>query len=251
MRIWFTGPQNRSLSDEKHTGRIRAYQQLRRCLCTNDPLPMRDAFYMVTTNDTYHKNFYVYTDDIYGEWSEPVFVDQGGIDPSLFFEDGKAYYMSNGSDEDGKGCIFQCEINIRDGRSVLLKASRSGRGMADVILSHRICSISGDWYYITDCRGWYRVWSHDQHMREERAHMDHSSLIRSIRFVTNRDLGGHQSRIQGIDMAIWCRTDDGSTLIVCLGFRQEGMWMPFHHLGTRGVLVPVQWQEDVLVYCRC
>ena len=36
---------------------------------------------MVTTNDSYHKNFYVTTKDIYGEWSEPVFVDQAGIDP--------------------------------------------------------------------------------------------------------------------------------------------------------------------------
>ena len=40
-------------------------------------------FYMVTTNDTLHCNFFVYTDDITGEWSEPVYVDQGGIDPSL------------------------------------------------------------------------------------------------------------------------------------------------------------------------
>ena len=46
-------------------------------------------FYMVTTNDTTHQNFYVYTDDIYGEWSDPIYVDQGGIDPSLYFEDGK------------------------------------------------------------------------------------------------------------------------------------------------------------------
>lgn len=44
-------------------------------------------FYMVTNNNTYQKNFYVYTDDIYGEWSEPIFVEQGGIDPSLFFEE--------------------------------------------------------------------------------------------------------------------------------------------------------------------
>lgn len=29
-------------------------------------------FYMVTNNNTYQKNFYVYTDDIYGEWSDPV-----------------------------------------------------------------------------------------------------------------------------------------------------------------------------------
>ena len=29
------------------------------------------------------------TDDIHGEWSEPVYVQQGGIDPSLYFENGK------------------------------------------------------------------------------------------------------------------------------------------------------------------
>ena len=64
---------------------------------------------MVTTNDTTHQNFYVYTDDIYGEWSDPVYVDQGGIDPSLFFENGKAYFMSNGSDDNGIGGVVQCE----------------------------------------------------------------------------------------------------------------------------------------------
>lgn len=34
-------------------------------------------FYMTTTNDTTRQNFYVWTDDIYGEWSEPIYVDQG------------------------------------------------------------------------------------------------------------------------------------------------------------------------------
>ena len=37
-------------------------------------------FYMVTTNDSFAQNFYVYTDDIYGEWSEPILVEQDGID---------------------------------------------------------------------------------------------------------------------------------------------------------------------------
>ena len=58
-------------------------------------------FYMTTTNDTTHENFYVWTDDIYGEWSEPIYVDQGGIDPSLYFEDNRTYFMSNGSDDYG------------------------------------------------------------------------------------------------------------------------------------------------------
>ena len=56
---------------------------------------------MVTTNATTQQNFYVYTDDIHSEWSEPIYVDQGGIDPSLYFEDGKAFFMSNGCDDNG------------------------------------------------------------------------------------------------------------------------------------------------------
>ena len=65
-------------------------------------------FYMVTTNVSHGGHFYVWTDDIHGEWSEPIWVDQEGIDPSLFFEDGKAYFMSNGSDADGKSAVLQC-----------------------------------------------------------------------------------------------------------------------------------------------
>lgn len=75
-------------------------------------------FYMVTTNDTTHQNFYVWTDDIHGEWSEPVYVDQGGIDPSLFEEDGHVYFMSNGADDNGVGGVVQCEIDIATGKKL-------------------------------------------------------------------------------------------------------------------------------------
>src|SRR5437016_5616400 len=45
------------------------------------------TFYMVTTLKTEgHGNFFVHTKDPAGEWSEPVQIDQGGIDPSLFFD---------------------------------------------------------------------------------------------------------------------------------------------------------------------
>jgi len=75
-------------------------------------------FYMTTTNNTTNQNFYVWTDNIYGEWSEPINVDKDGIDPSLFFEDGKAYFMSNGKDDKGISGIVQCEIDIGTGRKV-------------------------------------------------------------------------------------------------------------------------------------
>jgi len=54
-------------------------------------------FYMITTivqrKPWRPRNFYVYTDNIYGEWSDPVWLDEGGIDPDIFFDhDGTSYY---------------------------------------------------------------------------------------------------------------------------------------------------------------
>ena len=71
-------------------------------------------FYMITTNCGGGGNFYVWTDDIYGEWSDPVWIDHDGIDPSLFWdEDGRVYYTGTwieGSDPQGIG---QFEIETR------------------------------------------------------------------------------------------------------------------------------------------
>ncbi|EOO03006.1 putative xylosidase protein [Phaeoacremonium minimum UCRPA7] len=62
-----------------------------------------DTFYVICTNckrgDSYEKdgqdkseNFVVSCSDIWSnEWSDPVYFEFDGIDPSLFFEDGKAY----------------------------------------------------------------------------------------------------------------------------------------------------------------
>ena len=43
------------------------------------------TFYMITTNTTHGGNFLVYTDNPRGQWSDPVWLEQGGIDPSLYF----------------------------------------------------------------------------------------------------------------------------------------------------------------------
>ena len=69
-------------------------------------------FYLVTTNDSTHQHFYVWTDDIYGEWSDPIYVDQGGIDPSLLFDNGRVYFISNGTDDYGTADYEEVEIGI-------------------------------------------------------------------------------------------------------------------------------------------
>lgn len=67
-------------------------------------------FFMVTTNVSGGGNFIVHTTDPAGEWSEPVWIKQGGIDPSLLFYEDKVYFISNG-DCNGNSGIYLCEIN--------------------------------------------------------------------------------------------------------------------------------------------
>lgn len=89
-------------------------------------------FYMTTTNLADKGNFIVYTKDLGNGWSEPCWVDQGGIDPSLFFDDdGKVYFTSTGMDEQGQQGIYQCEIDPVTGKrlteSVLISYGCGGK----------------------------------------------------------------------------------------------------------------------------
>ncbi|WP_348798378.1 glycoside hydrolase family 43 protein [Flavobacterium adhaerens] len=68
----------------------------------------KGIYYMVTTNTSDKGNFFVFTKDPAGSWSDPIWVDQGGIDPDLFFdEDGKVYFVN------ANGGIHIVEIDIK------------------------------------------------------------------------------------------------------------------------------------------
>jgi alpha-N-arabinofuranosidase len=77
-------------------------------------------FYLVTTNavpGSGFRNFYVHSEDPAGEWSEPVWIEQKGIDPSLFFDDdGKVYFTGNGTLWSAVRGAYQSEIDIATGR---------------------------------------------------------------------------------------------------------------------------------------
>lgn len=200
------------------------------------------VFYMVTNNNSYGKNFYVHTDNIYGEWSEPVFVDQEGIDPSLLFDGEKVYFTSNGNDKDGKTCILQCEINIRTGEklteTVPVWYGSGGRYLESPHLYH-----IGSWYYLMAAEGGTE---YGHMVTYARAGMPFGpyEAYRKNPVLTNRDLGGSQSPIQGIGHGDLTEGPDGEYYMVCLGFRQSSMWQQYHHLGREVFLVGIDWQAD-------
>lgn len=197
-------------------------------------------FYMTTTNDTTHQNFYVYTDDIYGEWSEPIFVDQGGIDPDLYFEGDKAYFMSNGLDDNGVGGIVQCQLDIETGKK--LSPSRmiwNGTG-GRYLESPHMYKING-LYYLMAAEGGTEY----GHMVTYARGTDISGPFEPYAHnpvLTNRNMGGYE--LQGVGHGDLIQDNHGHWWMLHLGFRQIGQWLTFHHLGRETFLTPITFGED-------
>ncbi len=201
----------------------------------------KNRFYMVVTNVENIGNFYVYTDDIYGEWSDPVIVDQDGIDPSLFFDsDGKVYFISNGNDESGRGYIQMSQIDIETGKklseNVPLWYGTGGRYIEAPHLYK-----FGEYYYLLDAEG-----------GTEYGHMVNYARSKSITgpyepcpfnpVLTNRDLGGYV--LQGAGHGDILEATDGTWWFCHLAFRQTDKYMTFHHLGRETCMECVVWDED-------
>ncbi|CAM4387973.1 glycoside hydrolase family 43 protein [Saccharibacillus endophyticus] len=197
-------------------------------------------FYMTTTNDTTRQNFYVWTDDIYGEWSEPVFVDQGGIDPDLYFENGRAFFMSNGTDDQGVGGVVQCELNIETGAK--LSPSRSiwkGTG-GRYLESPHMYKIDGR-YYLMAAEGGTEYGHMVIYARSESLSGPFESYAANP-VLTNRNLGGYE--LQGVGHGDLIQDGGGNWWMLHLGFRQIGRWLTYHHLGREVFLTPVTFDED-------
>lgn len=198
-------------------------------------------FYMTTTNvgSPNGSNFYVWTDDIYGEWSDPVWVDQGGIDPSLYFEEGRAYFMSNGVDQNGASAILQCEIDINTGKKLSeSKPVWNGTG-GRYLESPHLYKING-YYYIMAAEGGTEYGHMVTYARSENLWGPFESYPKNP-VLTNRNLGGYQ--IQGVGHADLIEDDNGNWWLFHLGFRQISQWLPFHHLGRETFLMPVDFKD--------
>lgn len=114
-------------------------------------------FYLVYTDVKTKKgrfynthNYLIYTDDIYGEWSDPIYLNSVGFDPSLFHDtDGKKYLinMINGF----KGILVQ-EIDPKTWKLIgerKLVYQGSSIGTTEGPHIYHI----GDWYYLITAEG--------------------------------------------------------------------------------------------------
>lgn len=80
-------------------------------------------FYLICTNVRAGGNFYVTAEDPAGPWSDAVWLGSQGIDPSLYWEDGKCYYQGHANitgvaDWPNKNGAWMQELDLEQGKLV-------------------------------------------------------------------------------------------------------------------------------------
>lgn len=200
-------------------------------------------FYMITTNTKSFRNFYVWAHRPEGPWSDPVWLDWPGIDPSLFFdEEGRAYITGTGGfmGDEPLG-IYQAELDIETGR--LLSERRfiwggTGGKAPEGPHLYRI----GEWYLLLIAEGGTE-YGHMVTAARSRHPFGPFESCPHNPVLTHRSL---EHSIQATGHADLVQYEDGSWWAVCLGIRPAPV--PFagqhHHLGRETFLAPVNWDAD-------
>ncbi|MDM8306562.1 glycoside hydrolase family 43 protein [Phocaeicola salanitronis] len=189
-------------------------------------------YYMITTNNSDRGNFLVYTDDPRGEWSEPVWLSQKGIDPSLYFEDGHCYMVSNPDN-----AIWLCEIDPKSGKQLTesrcIWAGTGGRYPEGPHIYKR-----EGWYYLLISEGGTE-YGHKVTIARSRDIAGPYESNPANPILTHINMNAQDNPIQGVGHADMVQAHDGSWWLVCLGFRTQGG--QHHLLGRETFLAPVEW----------
>ena len=192
------------------------------------------TYFMITTNVGGGGNFMVTATSPSGPWSEPIWLEQQGIDPSLYFEDDKCYMVSNPDNT-----ITLCEINPVTGET-LRPGKALWRGTGSRFPEGPHIYKKDGWYYLL--------------ISEGGTEMGHKLTVARSRFIygpydacpenpifTHSSLDAQNSDIQGTGHGDFFQAADGSWWVVFLAYRRYGG--DFHHLGRETYLAPVTWED--------
>ena len=192
------------------------------------------TFYMITTEKGVNKNFMVTSNDPRGPWSEPIWLDQQGIDPSLYFEDDKLYFVSNPGN-----IITLCEIDPKTGKQLTPSRPLWGGTGERYPEGPHIYKKDG-WYYLLISEGGTEV-AHCLTIARSKNIYGPYEPNPNNPILTNRTVKGQSKKTQGTGHGDFVQAKDGSWWIVFLAYRKFGGW--YHHLGRETYIAPVEWKE--------
>ena len=199
------------------------------------------VFYMITTNVTHGGNFIVHTEDIRGEWSEPAWVDQDGIDPSLMWDDdGKCYYVGTGH-ANGENGIIAFEVNPMTGE-ILSEKHVISKGCGGKCPEGPHIYKKDGWYYLMLAEGGTE-YGHSETMQRSRCIWGPYEACPHNPILTHATARASSAEIQATGHADIVEDQHGNWWLVSLGIRKIGHEF-LHNLGRETFLAPVIWEEN-------
>jgi xylan 1,4-beta-xylosidase len=203
-------------------------------------LRYHDGTYYVVTTLVGRGSFVVTAPRPSGPWSDPVWLDEEGVDPSLAFLDGRVYYTRNGpgSDEDHP-FVYQAELDLTDDRARLRRRPRViWKGTGGIWPEAPHLYRRGGFYYLVTAEGGT---SYGHSVVVARSRRPYGPFLASPHgpLLTHRDHPRHPVHATG--HADLVELEDGSVWAVFLGIRPTGG--RHHHLGRETFLAPVSWEE--------
>lgn len=193
------------------------------------------VFYMITTNINLRKHILVTnTNPKQNKWSDPILLEQEGIDPSLFFDDDKKVYLTTSGDQR----IVQSEIDIKTGKKISEeKVIWLGTGCKFPEGPH-LYKLN-DFYYLLISEGGTEY----NHMVTVARSNSPFGPFKSCPHNPILSHAGKINQIQATGHADIVQDEDGNWFMVALGIRPNG-YPPVHHLGRETFLVPFTFDDN-------
>ncbi|BBF43784.1 beta-xylosidase [Lachnospiraceae bacterium KM106-2] len=193
-----------------------------------------DRFYIITTcfGKAGMRNFYMSASQPEGPWSDPVFINIDGIDPSFYWEAGHTYVQYTAF-----GKILQVEIDLVTGDVIkgpeLLTTGCGGRDAEGPHIWKR-----NGFYYLLLAEGGTREGHMVTMLRSETIWGPYEKSP-YLPVVSNRDYS--REPLQSVGHADWLTDEDGNDYLIGLATRHVK-----HKtiLGRETVLTPAYWTED-------
>ena len=194
------------------------------------------VFYVTATLEKFG-NFIVTATDPAGSWSSPVWLKEiGGIDPSIYFEDGRAYYCTNEALTSPEAISLE-EIDVTTGRIIgQRKEIWSGTG-AHFLEAPHIYRIGG-WYYLMVAEGG-TFFTHMETIARSTSLWGHYESCPHNPILTN--MCDPSWQVQCTGHADLVEDTQGNWWAVHLGTRLARRTMT--HLGRETFLTPVTWVD--------
>lgn len=205
-------------------------------------------FYLICTvvrSEGVSGNFVVKTRDPFSGWSQPIWMPEvDGIDPSLFFEDGKVYLTASRY-RPLEGIDWHCEVYLQQLDPMTLQPISEAQVLTDGAIKNATAAEAphiykrDEKYYLFISEGGT---AHQHAVTVFRADVITGpyQVCPQNPILTHRHLG-QNFPIVGVGHADWVETQNGECWMVCLGMRPYGGY--HYNLGRETFLVPMIWED--------